>query len=48
LNDQEVKKIKESGVEISDYKFANYLKEENYKVSSTNKEDLEKKFKDYH
>jgi len=35
-------------VEISDYKFADYLKKENFKVLSADKEDLEKKFKDYH
>jgi len=48
LNDQEVKKIKESGVEISDYQFADYLNKEDYKVSNANKKELEKKYKDYH
>jgi len=34
-------------VEISDYKFADYLNKENFKVLSADKEGLEKKSKDY-
>jgi len=48
LGDQGVKKIKESGVGIYDFKFADYLKkEESWEILKSNEKLLEEKCKDY-